>query len=115
MSWRGVAAFVSSVLFAGILRLRRRRPGRTVLYYHGIQKDQIASFERQMAHLAARYQVVPALRIRTAWAEGKRSLVALTFDDALVSVQEHVVPILKRHRLPATLPTGIHGTEGARR
>ncbi len=103
MSFKGVAKFVPSALYAGMLRLRRQRPQRIVLYYHGIQKRQIGSFERQMAHLAAHYQVVPASRIRTAVPDNGFPLVALTFDDALVSVFDWVVPILLRHGLTATL------------
>ncbi len=103
MSLKEVAKFVPAALFAGMLRLRRRGPQRVVLYYHGIQEGQIDSFERQMAHLADHYQVVPAARIRTAVPENGSSLVALTFDDALVSVFEWVVPILLRHGLAATL------------
>ncbi len=50
MFFKGVAKFVPSAFYAGMLRLRRQRPQRIVLYYHGIQQRQIGSFERQMAH-----------------------------------------------------------------
>ncbi len=111
MSVKDVAQFVSSAAFAGMLQLRRQGPGRIVLFYHGIRKGQIGLFEKQMAHLAAHYQAVPASCIRTTTAANGLPLVALTFDDALVSVFEWVVPILLRHDLPATLcaPTGHLG------
>jgi len=111
MSWKAGAKFVPAALFAGMLRFRCPGPRRIVLYYHGIQKEQIGCFEKQMAYLAAHYQVVPASRIRTAGADDGFSLVALTFDDALVSVFDWVVPILLRHGLAATFcaPTGRLG------
>jgi peptidoglycan/xylan/chitin deacetylase (PgdA/CDA1 family) len=111
MSLKEIAKFVPSAVFAGMLRVRRQEPQRVILYYHGIRKEQIRSFERQMAHLAACYRVVPASRIRTVVPEDGLPLVALTFDDALVSVFDWVVPILLRHGFAATLcaPTGRLG------
>jgi peptidoglycan/xylan/chitin deacetylase (PgdA/CDA1 family) len=111
MSLKHVVEFASSALWAGILWIRPRGPRRVVLFYHGVAKEQIDSFERQMAHLAARYRVVPASRIRSAPPEDGRGIVALTFDDALLSVFEHAAPVLARYGLPATIcaPTGNLG------
>src|SRR5258707_14946875 len=41
-----------------------------------------------------------------------RPVVAVTFDDAVESVYEHALPVLARHRMPATIfaPTGYLGT-----
>ena len=106
---------ISAVLFAGILKIMRPRPRRVVLYYHGLKQKQLAAFERQMAHLARRYTVVPASRIKIARSEHGKSLVALTFDDGLASVLNHAVPILKRFALPASIcvPTGNLGRRPA--
>jgi len=111
MSLKQIVEFVCSALYAGTLWIGPRQPRRVVLFYHGVAKEQIDSFERQMAHLAARYRVVPASRIRSAPSEDGRGLVALTFDDALVSVHDHAAPVLIRHGLPATIcvPTGNLG------
>ena len=66
-----------------------------------LQKD----FERQMADVSERYQVVALSEITNAIREG-RSLpdaCAITFDDGYAGVYEYALPVLERLGLPATL------------
>jgi len=93
-----------------------------VLAYHGVgycdRSDDPHNlfltpdaFERQMEHLAGRYQVVSlhdAVQDRGSSAQRQ---VAITFDDAYVGVLTYAVPVLARLRFPATvfLPTAFLG------
>jgi peptidoglycan/xylan/chitin deacetylase (PgdA/CDA1 family) len=85
----------------------------TVLCYHGVQPDWAAPmsmepqrFEEHARWLAARRSVVPlhaALdRHGIAGLTSGRRLV-LTFDDGFKSLHSHALPVLRRHRLPATV------------
>jgi peptidoglycan/xylan/chitin deacetylase (PgdA/CDA1 family) len=80
-----------------------------VLTYHALQGHEIARFEEQMRHLHH--------RATTVFADDEqrlngRPVVAVTFDDAFQSVADHALPVLARHRIPATVfaPTGYLGT-----
>ncbi len=80
-----------------------------ILYYHGVPTAQRAGFARQMATLSRRARVVPA-----DWAgetDPARPTVAITFDDAFVSVADNALPELARHGLPCTVfaPSGVLG------
>jgi peptidoglycan/xylan/chitin deacetylase (PgdA/CDA1 family) len=85
----------------------------TILCYHAVQPGwtapmsmEPAAFAAHMAWLARRRTVVG---LRRAMAEAgpagtlPRGQVALTFDDGFASVHEHALPVLQRHRLPATV------------
>jgi peptidoglycan/xylan/chitin deacetylase (PgdA/CDA1 family) len=66
------------------------------------------AFDEQMKYLAAHYNVVSVKDVITA-IETRASkdlpsrAVLVTFDDAYCDFEEHAWPILKRHKLPATL------------
>lgn len=79
-----------------------------VLTYHAITTRDVAGFERQMQDLGTRRQSVFA---DAAPARGGRGAVAVTFDDAFQSVIDNALPVLRRHRIPATIfvPTGYLG------
>lgn len=79
-----------------------------VIYYHAIPAPQKAEFAWQMDCLLSYASVVPA--DATASPEGRRR-VAVTFDDAFVSVLENAVPVLRERRIPAALfvPTAFMG------
>lgn len=65
-----------------------------------------AVFDRQMRHLADHYDVVSMEEVLDAVKKRvplPRRAVLLTFDDAYCDFGEVAWPILKRHRLPATL------------
>jgi len=64
-----------------------------------------------MAYLAKNYVVVKASHIKTAPIDSEKAVVAITFDDAFVSVLKNAIPVLKNHRFTATIfvPTGNLG------
>jgi len=105
-----VAEFLSALLYSAILILRRDGTRRTIVYYHSVQKKDINRFEKQMEYLAKNCHVVNVSEIGEAQADA-RYTVAITFDDAFVSVLENAVPVLKRHGLSAGIfvPTGNLG------
>ncbi|MEA2397835.1 MAG: hypothetical protein QOK25_1391 [Thermoleophilaceae bacterium] len=64
-----------------------------------------AVLEGQLAHLTARYRLVPASRLAAAVRmrrRGERFPVAVTFDDDLASHATHAAPALQRAGAPAT-------------
>ncbi|MGH2754720.1 MAG: polysaccharide deacetylase family protein [Actinomycetota bacterium] len=69
----------------------------------------LATFETQMAHLAAHRKVVPLAEAMDDKADP--SAVAITFDDGYRNVLALAAPVLARHGLPATVfvPTGWLG------
>lgn len=88
----------------------RKPPGRAViLYYHGVRKEEAGMFERQMERL-----LQCARPIAADWQgplePGKR-YVAVTFDDAFLSVAENAWPAMEHRKIPATIfvPTGYLG------
>lgn len=100
-----------AILYAGIQRLLGRGPCRVVLLYHGVNKAHLASFRRQMAYLARECSVVRPSEIVNGAGKETESVVALTFDDALVSFVENALPVLKEYGLPSAVfvPTGYFG------
>jgi peptidoglycan/xylan/chitin deacetylase (PgdA/CDA1 family)/GT2 family glycosyltransferase len=64
-----------------------------------------ASFERQIAHLARWYQLVPASQLHRAIRgrrRGQRVPAAITLDDDVRSHIDAAAPVLRRHRVSAT-------------
>jgi peptidoglycan/xylan/chitin deacetylase (PgdA/CDA1 family) len=101
---RGTKSFIElfcAFLYTPFLLLKCSGPLRTVLYYHGIAKKDLACFSKQMAYLAQNCTVVQPSKIKTANPNGTSIIVAITFDDAFTSIIENAVPILKEHGLPA--------------
>ncbi len=99
-----------------LMRLTGRRAG-LVLVYHALADEQgdpsrelvpahsAARFEGHLRHLAARYRVVPAGELQRAAGgrrRGGRFPVAITFDDDLATHVTIALPLLQRHRVPAT-------------
>jgi peptidoglycan/xylan/chitin deacetylase (PgdA/CDA1 family) len=110
-SAKDLTELIFAFLYAPVLLLRHGGPLRTVIYYHGIEKKDLASFSKQMAYLARNCYVVRPSEIKTAPSNGADVIVAVTFDDAFNSFMENAVPILKKHGLPAGVfvPTGCLG------
>ena len=100
--------FLCSLVYSAVMPIMHRKGRRVVIYYHGIKRKDIGGFEKQVRYLAENYRVVKASQINKADANGDRVIVAITFDDAFVSIAENALPILKKYNLPATVfvPTG---------
>jgi peptidoglycan/xylan/chitin deacetylase (PgdA/CDA1 family) len=96
-----VVEFVFVASYALILYLINRQPRRVVIYYHGIPKAEITGFRTQMAYLAGNCAVIKPSEIKIADSNRRDHLVAITFDDAFVTIKENAVPILQEYRLPA--------------
>ena len=125
---RGAVARLASVAHAtGVTGLLRRAAGRggrrmTILSYHRVNDERdpyfpslpTAVFERQMAHVARAYRVLPLDEAvdRLARNDVPPNALCITFDDGYRDNLTHAAPILARHRLPATvfLATGFIGT-----
>ncbi len=76
-----------------------------ILMYHRFPERHSASFDRQCAFLAAKYTVLPlheAAR-RLEHGEPVTNVAVMTIDDGYADVHEVAFPILRKHRLPATL------------
>lgn len=103
--------FVAASVYCVFLCLTRKRARRVVIFYHGISQTDVMSFTRQMAYLARECRVVKPSTIREARADGTKVLVAVTFDDAFVSVRKNALPVLREYGLPAGIcvPTGNLG------
>ena len=84
---------------------RRRAGDVTILLYHRIGSGtrEIAmpaeDFDRQMAHLAEHERVLTLDQA----IEGDGGGVVVTFDDGYRDFHENALPVLVRHRVPATL------------
>jgi len=64
------------------------------------------TFERQIAFLKARFRIVPLdeiVALRSAGGSMPPNLVAITVDDGYEDFYRHAYPVLRWHRVPATL------------
>lgn len=87
----------------------KREQGVRILMYHSVGGNgplsvPVRRFERQMAYLARRFDVVPlaAALLPQARLPGARPRACLTFDDGLADLHANALPVLERHSLPAT-------------
>ena len=107
----------------GLLSLLERSDGRSpqmlrVLTYHRVAAPEKTpnlyprvtvrpeAFEQQMSFIKQHYQVVSMVEVLWAVNTGSplpERAVLITFDDAYVDFAENALPVLQRHRLPATL------------
>ena len=121
-SVKRIAKVVVSLIYyglRGVSRLLLRligRPARgslVILYYHGIPGAYRASFVRQMESIRKRARVFPAFYRGSVLSE--KPNVAITFDDAYVSVAENALPELFTRGFHATIfvPTGCLGAAPA--
>jgi peptidoglycan/xylan/chitin deacetylase (PgdA/CDA1 family) len=107
-----LSLFKLAALPYGVL-MRERRPGLVILIYHrvggGTSSDidlPARVFEAQMAHVRERYTPVSLDAVLDGSAPAPapgRDLVAVTFDDGFRELHHHVMPVLERHRIPATV------------
>lgn len=103
--------FVIISFYALFCKLFLSKARRSVIYYHSINKSDVTGFKKQMSYLAANCYVVKPSEIMMTSEEGAQAIVAITFDDAFVSVLENAVPILKEYELSAGIfvPVGNLG------
>lgn len=73
-----------------------KRPHWRILYYHGVEKDQVASFRTQLLWMKQFFaccsisEGVAALNANAV----DQAYLSITFDDADLSVYEHALPVL---------------------
>lgn len=103
--------FFAALIYAVILRILKKNNQRIVIYYHGLPHKDIKQFEKQMAYLAEKCLVVRASEIKTMQPNTSKTIVGVTFDDALESFYNNVLPILERYKLTASVfvPSGNLG------
>lgn len=79
-------------------------PQLRVLAYHGVSNPR--SFQRQLDEVLPKYSVIAGTDVVSA-ARGEAELPSdalwITFDDGLLSVTEHALPLLIERSIPATL------------
>ena len=100
---------IISTTFLAYLFLLRRKPRFVILYYHAIPATSRSNFARHLDILRSNARVVPADYCGTG--EGAKLLVAITFDDAFMSVVENALPELACRNMNATIfaPSGVLG------
>ena len=110
-SLKELIQIILALVYAVFLSLMQKRPSRVIIYYHSLKKMEVRQFEKQMRYLADRCRVVKLSDIRTAQVAGRGNLVAITYDDAFVSIFEYAIPVLKKHGFSAGIfvPTGTIG------
>jgi len=96
-----IIELIFALIYALYLALIRKNTSRVVLYYHGINKANMAAFRKQMEYLASKCVVVKPSKIKTAEKNEAKYMVAITFDDAFISIIQNAVPILKEYGLLA--------------
>ena len=108
---KALVKFICAVFYAALWHLLGKGPSRVVLLYHSVDKVQLPLFRKQMAYLARKCEVVKPSQIMTARPAKGKPVVALTFDDGLLSVLENGLPVLKEYGLPSAIfvPTGNLG------
>lgn len=106
-----IIEFILAAFYALVISLFGKKPRRIVLYYHGVKNADAKGFRKQMAYLTKKCSVVKPSEIKNIYVDGAKTLAAITFDDAFVSVIKNAVPILKEYALPAGffVPTGSLG------
>ncbi len=85
----------------------------TILCYHSVEPDWASplavtpdAFAAQCDWLARNRQTIPLETAADRLDSGgrlPRGLAALSFDDGFAALHEHAMPVLQRHRLPATV------------
>ena len=95
---------VCAIVYFPFQTLLRKAPPRVVVCYHNVKEREAGNFKKQIACLAKEnYKVVKVSEIMTAHIEDKKGIVAISFDDAFVSVLENALPSLKEFGLSASI------------
>lgn len=89
-----------------VLTYHRVEEPADVIGHPGLVSASPAQFAEQMAHIAARYRPIAVDDVLEA-RHGRRAIppraVLVTFDDAYLDFAERAWPVMRRHRIPATL------------
>jgi peptidoglycan/xylan/chitin deacetylase (PgdA/CDA1 family) len=103
--------YLASNLWRSCIRLVGYSPARrlTILYYHGIPDAYRSSFERQLDTIKRNTWVLPASHCGSLRSD--KPSIAITFDDAYVSVARNALPALASHSFHSTIfvPTAMLG------
>jgi peptidoglycan/xylan/chitin deacetylase (PgdA/CDA1 family) len=100
--------FVIALAYSVYQSLTHGQSRHVIICYHGISKADVKDFMKQMAYIAKKCRVVKPSMIKDANVNENEVLLAVTFDDAFVSVRENALPILKKYGLTA----GVFVTTG---
>lgn len=121
---RGTVMRSVKLIAATADRLRRPPRGVVVLLYHRVGRRSalevdlpVKLFEEQVALLAEQAWTCPidvALEHLAASAASERDPVVVTFDDGTADWADVAVPVLERHRIPATLYVATDFVEASR-
>jgi peptidoglycan/xylan/chitin deacetylase (PgdA/CDA1 family) len=103
--------YLALALSRFVLRLTGRSPGRklTILYYHGIPDVYRRNFAHQLDSIQRIARVMPAFHRGSLHSD--KPNIAITFDDAYVSVANNALPELASRGFHSTIfvPTGPLG------
>jgi peptidoglycan/xylan/chitin deacetylase (PgdA/CDA1 family) len=93
------------------MKLFANRKKRLIIYYHGMPDEYCESFEKQVAYIAQRYDVLPLSELMRSENYSHKTCITITFDDGFLSVFRNAWPILKKYGLKATMfiPVGSIG------
>lgn len=93
-------------------RLLAPQAGRRILAYHGVDRDgrkdlngrflSVAELDQMLTWLRHNTVVVALDELLAGADDSRRPTIALTFDDGYAGMAHHVLPLLERHRVPAT-------------
>ncbi len=99
--------FFLAASYAIALILMRRKKQRVIIYYHGVKKNEIHGFEKQISYLANHCRVVGLTELMRMSGDGSEKSLAITFDDGFKSVAENGWSILKKYKLKGAMFTPV--------
>lgn len=77
-----------------------------ILIYHDIKREQISTFEQQIAFISDNFLTTTAGNLIELYQNGKtgeKSYCVITFDDGFASIFDYAMPILEKYRVKATI------------
>lgn len=88
-----------------------RKKQKLILYYHGVLDHEVVNFEMQLDYLVRECRIVPLREILNTELNEKKTVIALTFDDAFANLLDNAIPQLRKRNIPAAIfaPAGNLG------